>query len=736
MTAGELAPVHPATVPSHRPRVAWALVCAVYAVGSCVFLWPMPAALGSAVWGDRFDAWTTLWLIDHLHHRLADGTLTAVTTDILFPVGYNLWSFGHAMLQVLGVGLMFLGIPLVPAYNLLLIAGFATSGLAAHGLGYALSRNHAAGFVAGIVFATSPYLYGEGAAGCIELVAAGLLPLYAWTLVRVARAPGWRTAAVSAVVLAIVGPFNWYYTLFAGMLGLGIVAWQLVEGRARAAGWMVLAMLVAASADAPLIPLVRRETPTRPPLSAELFEDGAAWERKLRMSDGRTPLKELTAELLEQHDAMQVVENSTTVDALVRARFTVNPLESTPGWLAFAVGVIGAAVSRRRGAGWAVIALGATVLTLGPFLRLNETPPLSHASGSTPLPYYYAYQYLPLFSKAYRPYRIGVITLTCCAALGAAATALLANELRQRWIVLGVAGLGVVAVTQPFWAGDRPGLRPLSDPAIPEVYRRLRDLPDGAVVELPLQYQPLTVANSRFQYNQIAHRHPTLNCNQLIRRTDLLAFEQYITGNAFLSSIVDIGRRLPPYTFTAGDLAAMRADGFRYVVLHTTAEADETHLAGSSTMADLVGEPAVEMLHALFGDPVLEDDATRVYAMPDAYAASATRYTWTGDDVEDLDLPFDSNRYGLPLPLPAGEAVTLWTGGARQISFWAEPLAGAGVVLRIHAASGDRDVPVSLIDGHWRWIQVPIPEAGPVTLTLVAAGGPATVRITRAQVLR
>lgn len=738
MTRGELAPVDPASVPAPRlhPRVAWALVCVAYVVGSCAFLWPMPAALGSAVWGDRFDAWTTLWLIDHLHHRLADGTLTAVTTDILFPVGYNLWSFGHALLQVLGVGLMFLGVPLVPAYNLLLIAGFATSGLAAHGLGWSLSRTHTAGFVAGIVFATSPYLYGEGAAGCIELVAAGLLPLYAWTLVRVARAPGWRTAAVSAVVLALVGPFNWYYTLFAGMLGLGVVGWQLFELRARAAGWMVLAMVVAAAADAPLIPLVRRETPTRPPLSSALFEDAAAWERKLQVSDGRTPLRDLTVELLEQHDAMQVVENSTTVDALVRARFTVNPLESTPGWIAFAVGILGAAVARGRGGGWAVIALGATVLTLGPFLRLSETPPLPHWSGSAPLPYYYAYQHLPLFSKAYRPYRIGVVTLTCCAALGAAGTAVLANELRQRWLALGTAVLAVVAVGQPFWAGDRPGLRPLSDPAIPDVYARLRDLPDGAVVELPLQYQPLTVANARFQYNQIAHRHPTLNCNQLIRRTDLLAFERYVSGNGFLSSIVDIGRRLPPYTFTAADLAAMRADGFRYVVLHTTAEADATHLSGSSTSADLVGEPAVEMLHALFGDPVLEDDATRVFAMPDAAAAPSTRYTWTGDDVVNLDLPFDSNRFGLPLPLPAGESVNLWTGAARQVSFWAEPESGDGLVVRVHGADGDRDVPVRLIDGHWRWIQVPISEAGPVTITLVAAGGDARLRLTRAQVLR
>ena len=36
-----------------------------------------------------------------------------------------------------------------------------------------------------------------------------------------------------------------------------------------------------------------------------------------------------------------------------------------------------------------------------------------------PLPYYWAHEYLPFFSKAYRPYRIGVVALTSLAAIGA-----------------------------------------------------------------------------------------------------------------------------------------------------------------------------------------------------------------------------------------------------------------------------------------------------------------------------
>ena len=701
-----------------------------------IFLWPMPSAIMDQVWGDRFDAWTTLWLIDHVHHRLADGTLSAATTDILFPFGYNLWSFGHAALQLFGVALMFLGIPLIPAYNLLLIGGFASSGVAAHMLGWTLTGRHNAGFVAGAVFATSPYLYGEGAAGCIELVAAGFLPLYALSLVRVAREPGWRTALQSAVVLAVIGPFNWYYTLFAGMLGLGMVTWQLLEFRVRGAAWMLAGIVLAAAADAPLIPLVRRETPTRPPLSAALFEDREAWQAKMRLSDGKLDLPDLNEQVLEDHDSMQVIENATTVEALLRARFTVNPLQSTPGMLAFVVGIIGTAIAWRRGAGWALIGMGATVLTLGPFLRLDETPPLPGWSGDLPLPYYYAYQYLPFFSKAYRPYRIGVVTLTCCAALGAVGMAVLAAEVKERWLHLGAFALGVLATTQPFWSGDRPALRPLTASKIPDVYTKLRDLPEGAVVEIPLQYQPLTVANARFQYNQIAHRHPTINCNQLIRRTDLLAFRDYVSGNDFLTTLVDIGRRKPPFRFSAADLDAVRRDGFRYVILHTTAEADDTRLSGNETSADLVGQPAVAMLEDVFGTPILRDEGRRIYQIPDEFPDLAARYVWSGDDVVNLDLLVDVKRFGLPLHLAAKASLRLWEGEAREVSFWARPESGDGLTVRIHSDAGNRLVPAPLIDRHWRWIQVPITETGPVEVSLIGASGAVRVRLTNAQVLR
>ena len=130
------------TILHNRP---WLLASFAYAVGATLFMWPMPAHLNSAIWGDRFDAWTTLWLIDHLGERLATLNFGAETTEILYPIGYNLWSFGHMALQAIGGALVALGVPLIASYNLLLLLGIWTSALAAHALGKTLTGSHRAG---------------------------------------------------------------------------------------------------------------------------------------------------------------------------------------------------------------------------------------------------------------------------------------------------------------------------------------------------------------------------------------------------------------------------------------------------------------------------------------------------------------------------------------------------------------------------------------------------------------
>jgi len=726
---------------------AWLAVAALYLAAVVGMYWPMPAHMGTEIWGDRFDAWTTLWLIDHLAERLRTGDLTPATHQILFPIGYDLRSFGHVGVQLIGAAAVAAGIPLVAAYNLLLLAASWSSALAAHALGRELTGSHRAGLVAGAIFATSPYFYGEAGAGCVELVAAGLLPLHALALVRLVRRPTARRALAATLILASVGLFNWYYTLFAGMFAVAFAAWWALRCRRvdRGLVLLVLSLVVAAGLDLPLVEQARRETPTRPAISAELFRDAEVWQRSSELMNGRVPLSEITPDLLEEVDALQVFINSTPVRSLVRAQYVRNPLRSTPGALAMGVGLTALVLAGRRVVGWLVIAGGATVLTLGPFLNLDGDLRLTAWAAELRLPYFWAYTWVPFFSKAYRPYRIGVIALQCLAAAGAIGAATLLPRLPRRLAAGGIGALLVAAFSQPFWAGERPGLRPLFDARVPELYRELASAPEGGVIGVPLQYQPVTIGNARFQYFQSTHRHPTLNCNQLIRRPDLLAFRGYVLGNTFLSTLLDLSREPPPYTFEERDIDRLAEDGFRYVVLHRSVPDDTVQLAGDLAPADLLGQPAIEMLRSVLGAPVITSETG--WVLPILPRGGTRTLTWSGEDVIDIRSPLDVRTYGLPAVLQPGSDLPLYEGTGRSLSLWAHPLtstltsvgraeSGGALGLRIRQGDAETVVPLALPAERWTWVEQSLPE-GPVSVTLTAMGpGAGHAELTRIQVLR
>ena len=277
--------------------------------------------------------------------------------------------------------------------------------------------------------------------------------------------------------------------------------------------------------------------------------------------------------------------------------------------------------------------------------------------------------------------------------------------------------------------------RPLADATIAPVYRALGELPRGGVVELPLQYQPLTVANARYQYAQVAHGQPLLNCNQLIRRPDLLGFVDYVGANSFLSALVDLGRHRGSLAFTGADVAAARSDGFRYVLQHTRVDTADAHLASRDITADFVGEPAARLLERALGAPILDADGVRVFQLPDAGSALPTRWIDTGADIVELHLPLDSARFGLPLVLAADGEFELYEGSASQVSFWVRATMRPVPSLRIGGES-DRVVAIEARTAAWSWVRVAIDEAGPVRLSLASGEEGAAIEITRVQVVR
>ncbi|MFH1465427.1 MAG: hypothetical protein ABIO70_13650 [Pseudomonadota bacterium] len=734
-----------------RAVLTWVGITAAYVLAAVVFTWPLACHLGSAIWGDRFDAWTTLWLLWFLHHAVATGTL-AVTTDLIsFPTGYNLWSFGHMALQALGVPLIGAGLSVTAAYNVLGIGGLAGTATAGHLLGHRLTGSHAGGALAACVLAYNPLLYGEFSVGSIELVAALFLPLYVLSLVRLCAQPTPARAAVLAAVLAITGPFNWYFSIFCILLTPPL-ALLLMVGQPRRTSGRSLLLLGAAGVVVllltfPLFDRIRRETPPRIPLSASVATH-EVMARLVDFHDAQIELRDLDRADIEAFDAAQVVTNSTTVRTLLRQSFEVNPLDSTPGVPAIMLALAGFAAAPRRAWRWLALAALFTLLSLGPFLLWDAGTSPGEAGQTWHLPYYWLYNYVPYFSKAYRPYRLGIVTLTALAVLAAYAGPWLRSTLGRRGAAAVVVACAFLFATQPHWAPTHPARRGLASTAIPPVYSHLDRLPEGALIELPLLFQPVHLGVAHFQYYQVAHGRPMLNNNQLIRVDDLLALKDLALRN----DLVDTFLRLSEPDATqaarvkAEDLRALCDAGFRLLTVHESFPADGASITGPADQAGLLPGPAFALVDDLFGPALLEEDDVRVYdlrrGIARAEAGPLPVHHWREGSLGALDL-FATGHVPTLLPLtteddqafPLGSAPTGAT--LAEVSLWVRVERGAGLALRFLGPDGARIgplVPATAEVGAWRRLRA-IAPAGAVAAELVnSADEPLAVAMTLAWV--
>jgi hypothetical protein len=686
-----------------RSLSPWGQVCGAHAVAILIFTWPLALSPASAIWGDRFDAWSTLWLIDHLGQNLTSLSLS--TDALLFPLGYDLRGFGHVGLQLLGAPLVALGLPVVLVFNGLLFLSFFATSLATHALGLRLGRSHWAGLLAAGLFVYSPMFFGEMRAGCIELVSCWFLPLQALLLLRLCDEPGWGRAKWVALNLGSTALFNWYYTLFTGMFTVAFALWRAVQGgsnRNRTLGWIGAAVALAAVSNLPLVSAIRRQAPPRPPISAEQFSE-SNWAEAYRLTNGEAPLSELTTEALALQEALQVPINSTSLANFIQAGFGPNPLESTPGALALAFGLFGLIAAGRRSTGWACIGGFFALLTLGPFLQVDATPPIPAWSIPWPLPYLHLYNDLPFFSMAYRPYRLGVVVVLCLAAMAALGLSRMSPR-AARWI--GLAGF-LAAASQPHWHREI-GL--LASTEIPSGYDELRDLPEGAVLELPLHYQPLSTANARVQYFQVAHGKPLVNCNELLLTGDLARFRDHVQGNGFLQVALDLGRAEPPFEFTGADLLDLREEGVRWVVFHKRFQGADPRVEGDSGGANRPAAAAMTMLRTALGSPRIESEDLLVFEIPDDVVASK-QFHITDDGL--LPIPLAAAAVSLPVFITeSGLSLPAEKGTVRGFTTWAR--APEDTTLTLVADHSDA-IEIQLSSRQWTWIETafsPAPALG------------------------
>jgi hypothetical protein len=464
---------------------------AVYVAAAVALTWPLATVAASRLGAPEGsgDPYLNLWVLGWgAHAWLTDplGTLSGRAFDapIFHPATRTLTYSDHQLLQALAAAPIHAWTGnLTLAYNLILLASIAASGLAMHACARALTGSVAGAYVAGLAWACWPYRTAHLLH--LQLQALYFLPLAVWALHRLAAGRRWRDAALLGAMAALQAIVSVYYGVMTAVtlvLAAPAVAWTTGQWR-RGAFWSRLAgaAVLAAALVLPVASVYLRAGAAEG-FGRTLFE-AAAHAASLQSYTQVPPQN-----LLYGQTGLLAPRNPAPGD---RDRRHVEH-QLFPGVGLMLLALLGLA------AGWRShrrpLAVMAAVLVLaGLWLSLGPEGPLGTYAWLAPR--------VPGFEAIRAPARFAVVAMLGGALLAAIGTAHLAARRRALVAVaLGVMILEYLNAAQPFVPAP---------PTTTAVGRWLRDAPEpGAVAYLPVT---IDRENTPFMVAALEHGRPIVN---------------------------------------------------------------------------------------------------------------------------------------------------------------------------------------------------------------------------------
>ncbi|MGH8639193.1 MAG: hypothetical protein ACREUZ_18820, partial [Burkholderiales bacterium] len=224
----------------------WTVAALVFVLLAAAHTWPLatnPATLGY----DASDTLLNQWIIAWVVHQLPSDPTRLFQGNIFYPATDSL-AFSEPLIvpALLAAPAIWLGASPVLAHNLMLLAGFALTGLATYAVVFVWTRDRLAGLLAGSLFAFNAHSLTRLAH--VQAQHAYGLPLALLFADRLITHPGRGAALGLAVSMAMMAYTSGYLIVFATVM-IGIVLLVRVpdwrHDYRRVAGAFMLATFVA-----------------------------------------------------------------------------------------------------------------------------------------------------------------------------------------------------------------------------------------------------------------------------------------------------------------------------------------------------------------------------------------------------------------------------------------------------------------------------------------------------------
>ncbi len=467
------------TAAARALRSHWAVAAIVFALLAIVHTWPLATEPGTLSRNDNGDAQLNEWIVAWVAHQLPRDPLRLFQGNIFYPAK-DVLAFSEPLIvpALMVAPALWLGASPVLAMSLLMLLGFALTGLGTYALAFVWTRDRLAAIAAGSLFAFNTHTLTR--LPHVQALHAYGLPLSLLLADRLIARPTVTTAVALGACMAMMAYTSGYFIVFATIMIAVVLLVRTADWTRRIVPVTGMFGVATATAGILTIPLIIP------------YQRVAVEQHMVR------PLAE--ASLYSATLAGYLAASGRVHFATWSAGFFANPVDTFfPGGIAvlLALAALWYAVVRRQDRMIAamIFAIGLTgfVLSLGP---------------ATPL-YAWLYAIFPPMQGLRAAARFGNLFLLGIALLAAVG---LANLRRARPGRRGVTALAVAAVVlmnlealrAPFeyrrWAG------------IPEIYKVLADEPGKVVLaEMPFYTPHAVFENAEYVLNSTAHWRPLMN---------------------------------------------------------------------------------------------------------------------------------------------------------------------------------------------------------------------------------
>lgn len=455
-------------------------------------------AMGAAPLGDGsvLERLWNFWYCRERVHQVAATAGLAEALRVALLEGYP--PFGNVVdFWILAYPLDRL-FPFPLSFNLQSVACLVLNGLAAAWLALEVTRSVPAALAAGVFFGLNPWMLALLASGYIREGLAVFPVLLARSLWRMLCRPRPREAVLAGCWLALSGILYWFYGLMSLLL-VGL-AW-LWSALRRGAPALPLSHLLLIGVVAVSLAL-----PFAQPYAEQVMRGQGLSETTYGLALP-TPAEILAVPPGDRHRWHGVTSGSlhNLVLHTMPPDYLWNPQRrgGQPPWLIM-LALVGAVLRPSRAAFWLLAGAAAYAFSLGPYLRTAAGFYPSEAAAWR-MPYFYLFQYVPLFSRLFHPDRFALFTALALSVLGALALAAAGEKGTRRPEAWAATLTSLLLPGQLLAAAAFPPHLP--DWQVPAFYRKVAADPAASLVELPLRPTMRALVEGSLIY-QVVHGRP------------------------------------------------------------------------------------------------------------------------------------------------------------------------------------------------------------------------------------